>query len=429
MRMFAMMTAPLSFSTRPQTDAARAAFHVTCLLLALALSGCEKAPATGQAASAAAAEPKAVTLISVSTRPVDRFTEITGTLYGEEEVSVAAEVAGRVVEIVADLGDAVQHGAPLARVDLTDFELAVEEQQAALLTALARVGLDELPSGDVAIDALPLVARAQAQADNAQSRLERARKLYERTPPLISDQDFADIQTQHEVAVTTVNVERLNAKSLVADARARASALRQAEQRLRDTQIIAPAEKHLTYRVAARQVSVGEVVSVGQPMFRLVASDRVKFRGQVPERFAGEVIVGSAVAITISSFPEPFAAEVARVSPAVDTDTRTFEVEIEAANPDGRLKPGSFALARIKTGTKANAKFVPESAVLQFAGVQRVFSVRDGKVVEHRVKLAKPEGGLREVLDDFDGVESVINQPRGLSAGMSVRASPQAGAE
>lgn len=361
----------------------------------------------------------------MTTKPTERSIEVTGTLYGEEEVSIAAEVPGRVVEVLADLGDPVQHGGPLAQIDSTDYDLAVEEQRAAMMTALARVGLDALPEGDIDTDALPIVLRAKAQAENAEARLTRARKLYERTPPLISEQDFSDIQTQHEVALTTVNVERLNAKSLVAEARAKASALRQAEQRLRDSRIIAPAEKPLTYRVAARQVSVGEVVSVGQPMFRLVASDRVKFRGQIPERFAGLVSVGSIAAISISSSPKPFDAKVSRISPAVDADTRTFEVEIEAANPDGLLKPGSFALARINTQTVAEARFVPESAVLTFAGVQRLFSVRDGKVVEHRVKLAKPDAGLREVLEDFTGVESVIDRPRGLVAGTPVRIETQ----
>lgn len=396
---------------------------------AASLSGCKRSPANGGAGGGATApqEPRPVSLVGVTTRPADRSIEITGTLFGEEEVTIAAEVAGRVVEVEADLGDAAEHGTLLSRIDPTDYELAVEEQRAALLTALAKIGLDELPSGEVDLEALPIVARARAQSENARSRLERARKLYERTPPLISEQDFADIQTQYEVATTSVSVERLNAKSLVAEARARASSLRQAEQRLSDTRVIAPAEKPLTFRVAARHVSVGEVVSPGQAMFRLVASDRVKFRGQVPERYLRDVATGASAELVSTAFPEPFTAEVARVSPAIDVQTRSFEVEVEAANLEGRLKPGSFMLARIKTGTKADAKFVPESAILQFAGVQRVFSVRDGKVVEHRVRLGTPDGGTRELLDGLEGVESVIDRPRGLSAGMAVRVAADGG--
>jgi RND family efflux transporter MFP subunit len=396
--------------------------------LALALSmaaGCKRAPAAAPA-SPATAEPRTVVLVPVIERPVDRSVEVTGTLYGQEEVTIAAEVGGRVVQIGADLGDVASHGTQLASIDPTNYELAVEEQRAALLTALARIGLDAVPTGDVDLDALPVVARARAQAENARSRLERARKLYERTPPLISEQDFADIQTQFEVATTSVGVERLSAKSLVAEARVRASALRQAERRLAETRILAPAEKPLTYRVAARQISVGEVVTPGQAMFRLVVSDRVKFRGQVPERYVRDVVVGAPAELVASSSPNPFAATIARISPTVDIRTRSFEVEVEAENANGLLKPGSFMLARLRTGSKVDARFIPESAVLQFAGVQRVFSVRQGKVAEHRVRLGKLDAGMREVLDGLDGVTEVVDHPRGLSAGMAAQVAPAA---
>lgn len=396
---------------------------VALAISAAALSGCKRSPSGGGpgAPTTPATEPRPVSLVGVTIRPVERTIEITGTLFGEEEVTIAAEVAGRVVEVAADLGDAVEHSSLLARIDPTDYALAVEEQRSVLLTTLAQIGLDSLPSDDVDLDALPVVARARAQADNARARLDRARKLYERTPPLISEQDFADIQTQYEVATTTVSVERLNAKSLVAEARARASSLRQAEQKLSDTRVIAPAEKPLTYRVAARLVSTGEVVNPGQAMFRLVASDRVKFRGQVPERYLRDISAGASAELMSSAFPGTYAATVARISPAIDIQTRSFEVEVEAANPQGQLKPGSFMIARMSSGTKTDAMFVPESAVLQFAGVQRVFSVRDGKVVEHRSRFGKAESGMREVLDDLKDVQAVIDRPQGLSAGMAVR--------
>lgn len=419
--------------TRSPTTSKRNTLKRTALALAVAAfalgflgSGCEKrAPAQAAGANPQAA-PKPVRLVAVESRAVDRFIEVTGTLYGEEEVTVAAEVGGRVVEVVADLGDSAAHGAMLARIDPTDYELAVQEQQSALQTALAKIGLDQLPEGEIDVESLPLVARAKAQESNARSRLDRARRLYERTPPLISEQDFADIQTQHEVATTSVNVERLSARSLVAEARVRASSLLQAQTRLADTRVIAPAEKPLTYRVAARRVSVGEVVASGQPMFRLVASDRVKFRGLVPERFARETAVGASAQLVIDGYPAPFEAKVARVSPAVDIQTRSFEVEVEAPNSDGRLKPGSFVLARIQTGTRLNSKFVPDSAVLQFAGVQRVFSIKDGKVAEHRVKLGKVENGMRQLLDELPGIDAVIDQPRGLNSGAPVVEAPAA---
>lgn len=388
----------------------------------LILSACGER--TGAPGPAGAPEAQAVKLVPVQTRAADRYVEITGTLYGEEEVSISAEVPGRVVEIHAELGDTVPHGGQLAQIDPTDFQLAFDEQNAALIAALAKLGLEALPATDIELSRLPLVARAEAEESNAKARLDRARRLYERTPPLLSEQDFADIQTRFEVASTSAAVERLNARSLLSEARVKASALRTAQQRLNDTRVLAPPERPLNYRVAARNVSVGEVVAEGQPLYRLVATDRVKFRGLVPERYAQQVVAGAKAQLIVDTFPKPFDAAVARVSPAVDVATRSFEVEILADNPEGRLKPGSFMRARILIGTQADARFVPESAVTQFAGVQRVFSVKDGKVVEHRVELREAADGFREVISGLDGIEQVIDTPRGIRTGAAVATAP-----
>lgn len=400
----------------------RATTALLCVAAIISLAGCGQATPT--AITPQQPETKTVKMVGIETRSADRYVEITGTLYGEEEVTIAAKVPGRVVAIEADLGDIVPHGQALVQIDPVDYQLAVNEQEAALSAALAKVGLEALPDGEVDLAALPVVARAMAEESNARARLDRARKLYERQPPLISEQDFADIRTQHEVATTSAAVERLNAGSLIADARVRASALRAAQQRLGDSRVVAPVEKPLIYRIAARRVSVGEMVASGQPLFRLVASDRVKFRGMAPERFAGQLVVGAPAKLTIDGFDEPFEAAITRVAPAVDVASRTFEIEIGAANPEGRLKPGSFVRANVLTKTETNAKFVPESAVMQFAGVQRVFSVKDGKAVEHRVDLGPLREGWRELLEQLEGVEQVIDKPRGMRAGLPVTLGP-----
>jgi RND family efflux transporter MFP subunit len=393
----------------------------------LAAAGCRDSAKAAKQAPPASGATAQVTLTPVVLGNADRTVEVIGTIYGEVDVSIAAEVPGRVVEIAADLGDQVEHGAFLARIDPTDYELAVEERRASLAASLAKIGLSEVPGSDVDLSALPLVARAIAQEGNANARLERARKLYERTPPLLSAQDYSDIQTQYDVSRTVVESERLTARSLIADARVQASALRQAEQRLADTRVVAPGERQLRYRVAAREVSIGEVVAEGRTLFRLVASDSVKFRGSVPERYAREVKEGASAAIIVDGFETSFKANLTRISPAVDIKTRSFPIEIEAKNTDGLLKPGSFARARVLLRTQENVRFVPRTAVVQFAGVQRLFSVVDGKVREHRVTLGEPKGDLIEVIDLPEDVLSVVDQvPRGLGAGSRVEVSSPA---
>ncbi len=407
-------------------------FHVHSRSLALAggvvvgmasflCVGCDRTPERPAPEAPPARE---VVLVPVLTKPALRFIEITGTLFGEEEVLISAKVPGRIAAISADLGDQVASGATVAEIDPTDYTLAVDEQQASLQADLAKLGLDQIPTGEFDLAALPVVARAEAEARNAQARLDRARRLFERTPPLLSEQDYADIETQSQVAVTSAAVERLNAMSLVASARVSAAALEIARQRLADTTITAPRDPNLTYQVASRMVSVGELVSANQPLFRLVAVDRVKFRGQVPERFAPQIRADAAATLVADAYPEPFSATVSRISPAVDPQTRSFAIEILAANPERDLMPGSFVRAQIVTGLDENARFVPASAVSQFAGVTRLFSVREGKVVEHRVTLGPEVDATREVISGLGPVDQVIDRPRGLGAGVPVVVKP-----
>lgn len=391
-----------------------------CLALALALllPACGRNSSTTSAPAAPA--PVAVALVPLATRSVDRFVDITGTLYGEEELTVAAEVEGRVIATHVDLGDVATSGSTLAQIEPTDYELAIEEQRAGLTAALAKLGLSELPTSELDLSQVPAVARASASLANAAARLERARKLFDRDPPMMSAQDFADIETEHTVAQTNVSVERLNAQSLLAEARVRASALRIAQQRLEDTTVVAPPEKQLNYRIAARLVSVGEIVSPGQAMFRLVASDRVKFRGAVPERLIAQIRVGARARLQAEGAAEQLEGVVARISPAVDVATRTFDVEIDADNTSATLKPGSFVRASILVGTTPDALFVPSTAVADFAGTERIYSEKDGKAVEHRVRLGPPDRGTRELLDPLPGITHIIADPRGIAPGTPV---------
>lgn len=405
-------------------------FAMVALVSCAGLAACgDREPAPR--AEAAQQPPREVRLVPVSQRAADRFVEFTGTVYGDEEVLVAAKVPGRIVAVHKDLGDSLMNGEPLARVDPTDYRLELDEARAQLMASLARIGLTRSPDNEVDLDSLPVVARAIAEAANATARLERARKLFERTPPLMSEQDFADIQTQSEVARTNVESERLNARSLLAEVRVRQSAVARAEQRLKDADIVAPPEKPLRFRVARRQVSVGEFVREGDPLFRLVASDRVKCRGLVPERFAGQVRVGADVVLNASGAAgEGIEAKVTRVSPAVDITTRSFEVEVEAENPTGNLKPGGFVRGRILTIAEEGVRFVPRSAVVQFAGVSRVMSVKDGKIVEHRVRVQEAGPEEYEVTALPRDVGMIVASPaRGLASGVPVKVLGTASAE
>lgn len=369
--------------------------------------GCRKKEASkGPSAEASRV---VVTVGPVRVQAVQRTVEVVGTLFGDEESTISAKVAGRVTEVLHDVGDRIAPGEPLARVDDTDYRLSVEQREAALSATLAEIGLDTLPKeagsgeGEFDPERVPTVARARLELSNAEAKYGRAKAMHDERPPLISEQDYADQLTAFEVAKSTHAVALLTARSLLAQAKTRASELEQSRQAHADTTVRAPGSIPAAsggaapFAVAARFVSPGEYIREGTAMFRLVDADPIKFRADVPERHLAEIRVGQEVDVSVQAFEVPFKGRVARVSPQVNANNRTFQIEIHIDNADGRLTPGGFARGSIKTRQEENILFVPQEAVVTFIGITKVFAIKDGKAAEHRVSTGVQDGQYLEV--------------------------------
>lgn len=422
----------------------------------------EDEPINGANAPARAAVP--VTVRGVTVRAAQRSVEVTGTLFGEEEVTISNKVPGKVIAIFKDVGDRVGNGEELAQLLRNDYELNRNQRQAALQEVLARLGAARVPPADFDTSTLPAVSRARLQAENAKARFERGRQLHDRSPPLISDQDFADLRTMFDVAQQGYEAELLTAKALVGEAQTRQAELAIAEQALRDTTIRAPrpftnapaaggedggadgpttvpapgrAAMHATapgkatapattlkqgdFAVAARYVSVGELLSPISAMFRLVDDNPVKLRAPVREHHVGELCVGQRALVRADASDREFIGEVARISPQVDFASRTFQIEIVIPNSEGRLRPGGFARARVETRRQEDVVFVSREAVVTFAGVNKVFVVKDGKAQEVVVDVAPGRGEEVEITKGLDGSEQVIvTGANRLATGMPV---------
>jgi membrane fusion protein (multidrug efflux system) len=312
----------------------------------------------------------------------------------------------------------------------------VNQKKMAVQAELSKLGLTDLPKEDFDPSRVPTVEKAKLQTANAEAKFNRAKQLFEQKPPLISEQDFADLQTAYAVARSNSDVELLTARSLLAEARAKQSDLELESQRLRDATVRAPILNDVSaatqsaspalaatprYAVATRLVSVGEYVREGTPLFKLVADNPIKYRAQVPERFLGQIKVDQPVKVSVEAFETPFAGKVARISPQVDTTSRTFAVETLVPNDDGRLQPGSFARGSIATFTQPKVTFVPQSAVVTFAGVSKVFGVKDDKAVEYKVELGDRAGDDVEIVSGFAGaVPLVIDGASKLAGGLPV---------
>jgi multidrug efflux pump subunit AcrA (membrane-fusion protein) len=412
----------------------------TCALLLLAAAGCSEAKAPDPAA-APQREPVEVAVAPVEPGNIQRRVRATGTLFGEERTTIAAKVAGRIDAVWRDVGDVVAPGDRLARVDPRDYELAVDEKKRAFEQALARLGIPALPEGEFEVESLPAVERARLQAENAKARYERGRMLHERDPPAMSDQDFADLRTAWEVAQADHRLAMLNAHAQLAEARALEAELASARQRLADTLHLVPRGERPAlpdvgfattpsegFLVTRRSVSVGDFVQIGAPLFELVDPDPLKLRLAVPEREAPRVRVGQRAQVRTETAAGIFEGRVSRVNFAVDVRSRTFEVEVLLPNGERKLRAGSFARADIEVEREGGVLLVPRRAVSTFAGVHKVFLVKDGRAVERVVQLGQEDGDRVEVTQGLAAGDSfVVAPPPGLAGGAPVKVVAEGG--
>jgi RND family efflux transporter MFP subunit len=390
-------------------------FSTSLLALLIAGLGCTDAESARKRAAPTTA-PATVSVATVVAAPAQRSVQVVGTLHGDEETTISAKVSGRIVAVMHDVGDRVKPGQPLAQIETRDYELARAQKHLAMRESLSRLGLNELPEGAFDADRIPTVVKARLAAENAEGRFMRGKQLHDQQPPRLSDQEFADLQTARDVAQNEYQVQVLEAQATLAEARARHAELEMADQQLTDTTIRTPGGSTATtqpvpgrqYAVVERMISVGELVSPGTALFRLVDDDPIKLRASVPERFASEMQTGQTVRVRVDAYSDTFTGKITRINPQVDPANRNFRIEALIDNADHRLQSGAFAQASIETRVDSEAIFIPQSAVVSFAGVSRVFVNMDGKATERIVKLGDRRGDDVEIVKGLNAGESIV---------------------
>lgn len=345
---------------------------------------------------------KQVHVEQAEVRDVRRAVDVIGTLAAREDVTVSAEVAGRVSALRRDLGDRVEQGDVLVELDQERAQYGVEAQRAALAQSRALYGAPE--TGDLpALDRVPEVVSAASQLADATQRLDRAKSLSARS--LLSTSDLDDARTRYDVALAARDQALASARQLRADIEAKSSALRLADRDLRDTVIRAPFQSV----VAARLVSPGQYVQPQTPVMRIVQLHPLKITADVPEKFAPWIGTGREVTVRVDAFPsETFKGRIVRIGPSVDLKSRAFAIEGEVPNADGRLKPGTFARLEIATDHVDRAVTIPVSAVQSRYGTNRVFLVQDGVLEGREVVLGDRIGDRVEVTRGLDAGTAVV---------------------
>jgi RND family efflux transporter MFP subunit len=342
---------------------------------------------------------------------MEQMVTVTGTLAAYDQATVSAKVPGRMKSILVDLGSVVRQGQIMAQIEQQDYQLRLQQAEAALAQARARVGLP--PEGkDDRIDAekTGTVRQAQALLDDAKIKLERAQNLVQRG--VLAQAQLEGAESEYKVSLSRYQdaIEEIrNRQALVVQRR---SELEIARQQLVDSSIYAPFDGI----VQEKRASIGEYLAAGAPVVNVVRMDPLRLRAEVPERESRNVRVGQQVRVSLEGDSMVYTGKIARISPTITAQNRVLIVEAEVHN-NGQLRPGSYARAEIISASNTSALGVPVNAVVSFAGIDKVILVQDNKAVEKPITLGRRTAEWVEVLSGLKTGDTVVINPGNLQSG------------
>lgn len=363
-----------------------------------------------------------VRIVPVEQRQQRRVVEAVGSLLAYDEVTVSSEAEGRVEQVMVDVGDRVSKGQTLARVSPVELQLTVDQQEAALMQARARLGLSENESELKDVRQAAEVKKAAADLTDAEQKYRRAQSLLD--TGVIPRQQFDEAEARYKSARAAYDLAAQQVENMRASMRQTQASLNLANKRLRDTQIRAPFAGH----VKTRDVTVGQYLKIQTPVMTIVNIDPLRARLSVPEKMSPWVRVGRDVKLGLEAFPgREFTGRISRINPSVDEKNRTFEIEALVANGAAELKPGSFVKATIQSDKVDSILAIPFSAAIYLFGAYKVFVVQGQTIKEREVKLGDRLGDLVEIIEGLRTDEKVAIAAGGpqLKDGMEIEIAPE----
>jgi RND family efflux transporter MFP subunit len=373
------------------------------------------APATRSGGGGPTLPPKQVKLANSEARKLARTVLAPGTLAADEQATLSFKVAGRLNQLKVDLGSSVRKGQTIGQLETTEYSVRLLQAEAGLQQARARLGLP--PQGDndrIETENTGTVRQARALLEEAKLNLERTQQLV--SQGILAKAELDRVESAFKVADSRYQdaVEEVrNRQGLLLQRR---SELAIARQQLVETTLSAPFDGS----VRERRASMGEYLTAGAPVVILVRLHPLRLRIEVPEREAIGIRIGQQVRVIVEGEEgQDYSGRVARLSPAFQEQSRTLIIEAEVDNQQGRLRPGSFAKAEIQTISTADVVMVPAAAIVTFAGIQKIFTVKDGKAVEKNVVVGRRADDW-VVVEGIEASMPVVMSPGNLVTGQPV---------
>jgi HlyD family secretion protein len=364
-------------------------FSVAALAsISLALSGCSSKQET--------APPPTVT-VQVATAEEKQIQDVVtadAVLYPREQAAIVPKISAPVRKFYVQRGSRVHAGQLLAELEDRDLAGALTENQGGYQQAQANYET--------------ATQKARQDLVLAKEQLDAQQKIYDNRQALfkqgaVSQKDVTDAQIaltqardQYQIAQKQFDVQAAEGQLKAAKGKTTSAAAQ-----LSYARIISP----INGVVTDRPLYPGETAPTGAPILTVMDLSQVIARAHIAQQEAAELKAGDPAKISVPGESDDFPGKVTLVSPALDPNSTTVEVWVQAANPGGKLKPGSSVRVAIVSETVPKALVVPLASILTGVdGATSVFTLdASNKPIRKTVKVgirtdtdAQIVGGLSE---------------------------------
>ena len=371
-------------------------------LLAL-LASCT-GPYSGQPVAAKEQQPALkVKTERVTVTNIPEIVTANGELFAEEQATVTLKVPGRVLRLLVDLGTQVAAGQVIAELDPQDQLLRVKQTEAAMEQTRARLGISGRKGDDIKPEDTAMVQEAEAQVKEARFIFDTTSRLQKEGVVSKIDLEKAQVRRMASEAHRQTVIEGvIQLRAVLVE---RQAVLAMARQYMDDLIIRAPFPGAVTKRLT----SIGEYLPANAPVATLVRQNPVRIRLEVPERLAPKIRAGQRIDISLGGGAVRRSGRVVRLSPAIEAQNRSLLLEGELPKADGALRPGTIVEATIIVNPNAEGIAAPANAMISFAGTERMFVVKDGKLDERLIRTARRLPGERiEVVEGLKSGDTLV---------------------
>lgn len=350
-----------------------------------------------------------VEVASVTLGLVEEKITRVGDIVPNAQVTIYSKVQGWVDKINVREGDRVQIGDILVTLDSREAQAAVAQAEASLEAAKARLRQVKATAEE---SVQSQIQQTKANLELAEAELKRAQELYEKN--FIARQQLDEARSKYNVAKSAYdlalnNLQQKTWENEIALAEAQVRQARATWEltraQLANLTITAP----LKGGVTKRHVDPGTMVKDTTPILTIMDLTEVKMVVNVTEREFVRLHKGQPVKVFITPFPErAFPGRIEIITPALELQSRTAEIQIAIPNPGYILKPGMFGRVEIVLRSNPQAILVPLSAILTQEDKDFVFVVKEGKAYRRSIKKGLVKDAVAEVIQGLAPGELVV---------------------